>query len=544
MATRAARLAWRGPAFARLRLAARRLRRLAAALFAAAGTACLQDDGSRFNPISDALSVSDDDERELGLQFDQQLREMVVVVEDPLIAGFIHDLGQEIVRTLEPQPFIYRFRIVQDPSLNAFAVPGGYIYFHSGTILAAGSIDELAGVMGHEIAHVKAHHYARMREKTQIPDLLVGVAGMAAAVASGEPGVAIAAQAANVAVQLKFSREFETEADQLGSIFMTRAGWQPDAITRFFERIVAEHKRYPDQIPPYLFSHPDVEDRIATVRAQAETLEPTRVADPQLAAQLPEVQARLAWLLDNRRTSAPPPDPPEDPRRLDPLLEQTERLAQEGQIDEALFTLARAEAIEPRDPRAPYRIGELLAARGRHREAAQAYRRAIRLDPTRALVFYKLGLSHRHLYDRHVAVYAFEQASRRAGATSPLRERADWQIETLIFPVLLEAGFSDGDESSGETPFGQPTRVFPAGASRVVFWGRLSPRYPDYPEHLRVRFTDPHGRPVGESDLEEQRGGWLSSPLDLPADAAPGEWAAEVWYRTDLLERHTFRLQD
>jgi predicted Zn-dependent protease len=523
---------------------AARAARLAAGLLAAAATACLQDDGSRFNPIQDALSVSDDDERELGLQFDEQLRQMVVVVEDPLIAGFIHDLGQEIVRTLEPQPFIYRFRIVQDPSLNAFAVPGGYVYFHSGTILAAGSIDELAGVMGHEIAHVKAHHYARMRQKTQIPDLLVGLAGMAAAVASGEPGVAVAAQAANVAVQLRFSREFETEADQLGSVFMTRAGWQPDAITRFFERIVAEKQRYPNQIPPYLFSHPDVEDRIAAVRQQAKTLAPTRVADPQLAAQLPEVQARLAWLLDTRRTSAPPPEPPEDPRKLDPLLEQAERLAQEGQIDEALFALARAEGLEPRDPRAPYRIGELLAARGRHREATQAYRRALRLDPTRALVFYKLGLSYRHLGDRHVAVYAFEQASRRAGATSSLRQRADWQIETLIFPVLLEAGFADGDESLGETPFGQPKRVFSATAPSVVFWGRLSPRYPDYPEHLRVRWTDPHGRAMSEVEIEEHRGSWLSSALDLPAGAASGEWAAEVWYRSDLLERHAFRIQD
>ena len=523
---------------------ATRAARLAAGLIAAAATACVQDDGSVFNPIQDALSVSDDDERELGLQFDEQLRQMVVVVEDPLVAGFIHDLGQEIVRTLEPQPFIYRFRIVQDPSLNAFAVPGGYVYFHSGTILAAGSLDELAGVMGHEIAHVKAHHYARMREKTQIPDLLVGVAGMAAAVATGEPGVAVAAQAANVAVQLRFSREFETEADQLGSVFMTRAGWQPDAITRFFERIVAEQRRYPDQIPPYLFSHPDVEDRIAAVRQQAKTLAPTRLPDPQLAAQLPEVQARLAWLLDTGRTSAPPPDPPEDPRRLDPLLEQAERLAQEGQVDEALFALARAEAIEPRDPRAPYRIGELLAARGRHREAAQAYRRAIRLDPTRALVFYKLGLSYRHLGDRHVAVHAFEQASRRAGGTSTLRERADWQVETLIFPVLLETGFTRGDETRDATPLAQPQQVFPVGTRGLVFWGRLSPRYPDYPEHLRVRWTDPHGRAVNEVEIEEQRGGWLSSSLELPSDAAPGEWSAEVWYRTDLIERHAFRIQD
>jgi predicted Zn-dependent protease len=171
----------------RIPLLARRL--AGTVLTLAFSSACVQDDGSLFNPMREITEVSEDDERAIGLQFDAEIREHVTIVEDPVIAAFINDLGQEIVRGLEPQPFIYRFRVVLDPSLNAFAVPGGYVYFHSGTILAAGSIDELAGVMGHEVAHVKGHHYARMREKTQIPDLLIGLAGMAAAVATGEPGI-------------------------------------------------------------------------------------------------------------------------------------------------------------------------------------------------------------------------------------------------------------------------------------------------------------------------------------------------------------------
>ncbi|MEE9609438.1 MAG: M48 family metalloprotease, partial [Myxococcota bacterium] len=153
--------------------------------------ACVQDDGGRFNPIKDLTTVSVDEEREIGLRFDREIRKHVEVINDPVVAGFINDLGQEMVRTIEPQPFIYRFRVINDPSLNAFAVPGGYIYFHSGTVLAAGSIDELAGVLGHEIGHVKARHFARMQQKTQIPDLLAGLAGMAAAVAAEEPGLLV-----------------------------------------------------------------------------------------------------------------------------------------------------------------------------------------------------------------------------------------------------------------------------------------------------------------------------------------------------------------
>lgn len=506
------------------------------------GVGCIQDDGSRFNPVRDMTHVSDDDERELGLRFDQELRKHVRIVEDPVVAGFINDLGQEIVRNLEPQPFVYRFRVVQDPTLNAFAVPGGYVYFHSGTLLAAGSVDELAGVMGHEIAHVKAHHYARMRAKTQIPDLLVGLAGMAAAVATGEPGILVAAQAANVAAQLRFSREFENEADQLGGIFMTRAGYQPAGIARFFERLIDQRQRTPQNIPPYLYSHPDVEDRIDGVEQRAKTLSPTGTPDPRFPEALREVQARLAYLIDKRRESVPPPAPPEDPRRIDPLLESANNLAQEGRVDEALFALARAETLEPHDPRAPYRIGELLSARGRHLEAVAAYRRTVRLDPTRALVFFRMGLAQRALGNRSSAVQAFEQASRRAGPGSNLSKRAEWHIETLIFPVLLEAGFTDGADG-GATPYGAPVQQLPAGTTRLQWYARLDSRYDGYAERMRVVWSDPDGRRIAETTLEGNGKPWLESHLEVPEGAAPGAWVAEAAYEGDLLERRSVLVQ-
>ena len=73
----------------------------------------------------------------MGDSADTQLRAVLPLIDDPIVLGFLNDFGQSLVRRVEPQPFVYRFRIVQDPSLNAFALPGGYIYFHSGTILAA-----------------------------------------------------------------------------------------------------------------------------------------------------------------------------------------------------------------------------------------------------------------------------------------------------------------------------------------------------------------------------------------------------------------------
>jgi predicted Zn-dependent protease len=108
-----------------------------AAATAAVLSACIQDDGRRFNPFRAVVpSISDDDEREIGMQFDRELQEVVPVIHDPVVTDFINELGQALVSQIEPQPFIYRFRVIDDPALNAFAVPGGYIYFHSGTILA------------------------------------------------------------------------------------------------------------------------------------------------------------------------------------------------------------------------------------------------------------------------------------------------------------------------------------------------------------------------------------------------------------------------
>ncbi len=519
--------------------------RLLCCLVALAG--CVQDDGTRFNPIRDLTTVSDDDERQLGMDFDRELQKHVRVIYDPVVAGYLNDLGQKIVRQIEPQPFIYRFRVIDDPSLNAFAVPGGYVYFHSGTLLAAGSESELAGVMGHEIAHVKARHYARMQKASQLPDILAGIAGMAAAVAAREPGILVATQAANVAMKLHFSREYETEADELGTIFMTRAGYPPGAITRFFERILAEQRATPDRIPPYLFTHPDVQDRIAAVTVQAEKLHPTPSAEnaPSDDAALREAQTRLAQLIDTRRATLPGPPSP-DPTLTDPLLAEAERLAASGEQDAALLQLARAEASEPNDPRVPFRVGELLAEQGRHAEAIEAYRRTVRLDPTRALVFFKLGLAYRQMGERHRAVYAFEQASLRAGPGNVLQRRADWEVEKLTFAIVPESGVVAGEPlTSDARPVPTPGASFPAGTPRIGWWARLGSRFVPYSDQIRVRWLAPDGRVVQDEKAERPRRPYVGSMLEFDSGGAdpPGTWTVEASIDDDVIDSQRFEIR-
>jgi len=513
--------------------------------------ACVQDDGSTFNPLRELTEVTDDDERELGMEFDRQLQEAVVVIDDPVVTGFVNDLGQSIVETLEPQPYVYRFRVIEDPSLNAFAVPGGYVYIHSGTILAAASVDELAGVMGHEIAHVKAHHYARMKQKQQIPDLLAGIASLAAmggAVATGEEqlmGASQAIQAVNVSVQLRFSREFESEADELGGVFMTRAGFDPAGIVRFFERILEEQKDFPDSIPPYLFSHPQVEERIQSVEEAAKTLHSSNQADPRLAREFREVQARLARLIATGRTSFPAAVERPDPALADPYLAEARARADRGDVDGALIKLARAERDAPNDPRVPYRIGDLLLQSGRYESAVKAFRRTVALDPERPLVFYQLGEAYKGAGDRQRAVYAYEYAARLSGPLSTIRRRADWEVEKLTFSVIDQSGFADGiDAKEAATPLGAPRESYREGDPKLAWWGRMGPHFVPFADQVTVRWIAPDGRTVRDEAVAKLRKPYIGSVLEAPGGGVePGYWTVEVLLDGDRIERRSVRVE-
>ena len=507
--------------------------------------ACVQGDGSRFNPIDAYTKVSVEQEREIGTEFDSQIREYIRLIDDPVVLGFINDLGQSIVRKIEPQPFIYHFRVIVDPSLNAFAVPGGYIYLHTGTVLGAGSLDELAGVLAHEIGHVKGHHYARMREKAAIPDLLAKIAGMAAAVATGEPGILAASEGINVALQLRFSREFEIEADDIGSNFMARAGYHPEGMARFFERITVSSQDIRVEMPPYLYSHPEVENRIATVLAGRDRITVTGEVSPDLYQAMRESQARLALLVDSDRTTwlGSVPDP--DRSKTDPVLADANQLAGDGDIEGGLALLEEAERLEPYDPRVPYLRAELLEASGRTRESIRAYRRALAIDPSVALVYYRIGMAYLSLGDRHKATFYLEQAIHRFSGEGPLTARAQREIERLTFPPVHAAGIADGIEAGdGEARFGSPRVEFQSADAQVVWWGRIADRYLPLRDQIQVRFTDPSGAVAQEQAAEVARKPYVRSALELDGGIARrhGIWRVEALLDGRPIDQRTFRL--
>lgn len=528
---------------------AARLRRLTpglglAGLLALVGTACVQNDGTRWNPVKAVTGgdVTAQKEREIGFEFDRQVRAQLRHISDPVVVGFVNDLGQEIVRQIEPQPFVYRFRVIEDPRINAFAVPGGYIYLHSGTLLKASSLQELAGVMGHEIAHVKQRHYARARAKNAIPSLLTQLAAVGATVASGNAAPILVAQGVNVAMQLKNSREFEDEADAYGGVYMSRAGFDPEGMADFFDTLLQEDRPDAINIPPYLYSHPDVEDRLETARLRAQDLRPMKPVDPALVAEFEQAQARLAWLVDHDETEIITRGTAEDPTWVTAALAEVDAYVRAERFEAARAKLDAAEAREPNDPRIPFRRGELLESLGDDAGAVAAYRRAAELDPTTALVHYRLGTLYREAGDRHRATYYLEEASRRATPGTTLYDRADRAVVALTFPVLEDAGLADGFD--GGEPGGVRTSFRP-GDREIVWWGRVGSRYIGQRERIVVRWLGPLGIVRQETTAEAERRPYAASRLraDPASPWATGRWSVEAMLEGNVVDQREFEVR-
>ncbi len=196
-------------------------------------------------------------------------------LDDPEIADYVNVLGHRLAGHAEGAQMDFEFFVLRDASLNAFALPGGYIGVHTGTILAAQSESELASVLAHEIGHETQHHMARMvsnQSQAQMPALLA----MALAVVAGRNnpdvamGAVVAAQAAGIQHQLNYSRDFEREADRFGLQTLENAGFDVRGMAAFFERLQKYGRLYENNAPGYLRTHPltteritDIENRIA-----------------------------------------------------------------------------------------------------------------------------------------------------------------------------------------------------------------------------------------------------------------------------------------
>ncbi len=215
-------------------------------------------------------------ERRLGRAFMQSVRKSLPVNDDPLLNDYIVSLGNDLVASSGTGAGNYAFFLIDQPVINAFAGPGGYVGVYAGLVLATQSEGELAAVMAHEIAHVTQRHLMRSIENQAqytLPTLalLVAAAILGAQVSGDVAAAAVTGiQAASIQQQINFTRDNEKEADRVGIVTLSNAGHDPFAMAGFFERLSKESRSKENNAPEFLRTHPVNTNRIADAVGRAE----------------------------------------------------------------------------------------------------------------------------------------------------------------------------------------------------------------------------------------------------------------------------------
>jgi len=318
-------------------------------------------------------------EIDLGRKFSLVARAQLPLVKDYVVQHYLKKLGQKIVAHLENPEFHYQFSVVQDNSLNAFSVPGGYLYFNSGLILRVDSDDELASVIGHEIAHVQGHHMLRQQQDTKLLSY-AGLASMLLAIIN--PVLAAGASSAAGALQMQYMRQLEEESDYRGLQYMTQAGFDPHGMPRFLNKMSEEERLNAVNIPAYLRSHPISRDRLSYIERILGTMHWNR-SEPTNTFELRRVQAILraqseyrSRLLEEyeQRVQASP----DDPDALALLGVVQSRLNDMERAQQTL-ELAKAKGLQLDDE-----LGTIYLRLGQRDKARQSFARLSEIDPTNA----------------------------------------------------------------------------------------------------------------------------------------------------------------
>ena len=299
-----------------------------------------------------ALGITVAQEEELSREFMRVLLNHFELIEDPVIVNYVNEVGEKIVSTIGPQPFTYHFYIVKEDVYNAFATPAGHVFIYSGLIEAMDNEEELAGILGHEIAHVVCRHISQNIERSKKISMAT-LAGIAAGVFLGASGGGAAASALTVgsmaagqSVALAYSRQHEMQADQIGLKYLTKAGYTGAGLLTILNKIRSKHWFGSEQIPTYLVTHPAVEDRIVYIDT---------------------------WLENNKKKKRVP-------GRINPREFQrahTRLVVLYGDESVALKKYKSAVMKNPKDPMLNYGHGLILARAGNRKDAAAYIKKAL-----------------------------------------------------------------------------------------------------------------------------------------------------------------------
>lgn len=198
----------------------------------------------------------------MGQSYAQQINAQLPIVSDPEVNRYLNVLGDSIARIADDRSLDWHFYLVDSKEVNAFAVPGGFVYVNRGLVERATTMSMLAGVLAHEIGHVTERHSIKQMQKAQGANIGISLACILTRVCNSDLANA-AIQVGGTAVFAKFSRSDEAEADSVGLQYVTRAGIDPRGIPQMFQVLLDERKRAPGALDSFFQTHPLEESRIA-----------------------------------------------------------------------------------------------------------------------------------------------------------------------------------------------------------------------------------------------------------------------------------------
>jgi predicted Zn-dependent protease len=212
--------------------------------------------------------ISVNDEIELGRQAQKQVKAEVRELSDRAVISYVQAIGRRLAARASGPKYPYTFSVANYREINAFALPGGPVWLHRGTIAAAANEAQLAGVLAHEVAHIAERHAADQLTKSLIANGMLGLLG---AVLGNDRSARTAQMAAQVLAggyMLKFSRDDEREADRVGARIMRGAGWDPREMIAFMETLRRQQGRDPSSVEVFLSSHPGPAERASLLRTE------------------------------------------------------------------------------------------------------------------------------------------------------------------------------------------------------------------------------------------------------------------------------------
>lgn len=237
---------------------------------------------------SQALAVSTATEVQIGQQAARQVEQENALVTDPVLNSWVNSIGDDLAQFRARPDIKYRFKIIDTNDINAFSLPGGFVYLNYGLLNFVNSEDELAGVMGHEMGHVERRHSITLNAKAQVLNVLLGLLSIAS------PFVYRFGNMIDALSILKISRVDELQADQYGLMLMTRAGYDPNAMVSFMDRLGKEYGESGSALAKYFETHPGSKDRVAHMRGYDQL---NKTTNDQLLAQAihDEDEGRFAY---------------------------------------------------------------------------------------------------------------------------------------------------------------------------------------------------------------------------------------------------------